>query len=165
MKHNNEKRANRSLQTASKIYATRDRVLEKQKLNSIVVERRESETSERKTRANSFRIELKKNIQRAKRKMEEENISKGQEERQIQQHEEQQIKENKQKDVQIKREMAENVRKYEERHNERMHSYYQASRVRSIQNHHSRFADSVKEKNKFEKILIKLQKQEEIMRK
>ena len=46
-----------------------------------------------------------------------------------------------------------------------MHSYYQASRVRSMQNHHSRFTDSLREKTKFDKILIKLQKEEEIMRK
>ena len=40
MKEMNEKRANRTLETASKVYAMRERAIERTKNNSLIVERR-----------------------------------------------------------------------------------------------------------------------------
>lgn len=56
---------------------------------------------------------------------------------------------------------AKTVKKFEEEHHKKMHSFYETSRARSYFNHLSRFNNHMTEKNKVDSILTKLQKEEE----
>ena len=65
----NEKKANRSLQTASKINSTRERVIDKQKFQALIADKRENESEILKTRTNKFRIDIKKELEKSKSKV------------------------------------------------------------------------------------------------